>query len=322
MEQGELGLATYRLMDTVNTDRSNLPTISSSWSEPQISDLHNVKQPMSDLPEPAKPDQSDLHNDIVNPNKLGLQTSVKQQNVGLDSYVNPGRTDLHKAKLEESGKNVNELDSLIQKIKHENISKYSRKKAFEPIVASTELLLDDHHSTAMFYKVLGALYPERLDLYVAAVRIALRAAEEDPTVNSGAVFVRTIRDFAEVAGVELGLKSSSSRLATGDSSADDLPGTQLPMAVMQSTAPPSVDEAVWSETQLVLRRQMTRATFDAIIQGTRLLGRADDIFVVGVQSKMAQEWLENRLRDVVQRALSNVVGTAVKVEFRVVDGLS
>jgi chromosomal replication initiation ATPase DnaA len=97
-------------------------------------------------------------------------------------------------------------------------------------------------------------------------------------------------------------------------------GIQLPILSAPTFTPPSVDEAIWSETQSVLRRQMTRATYDAVIQGTELLGREKGIYVVGVQSKMAQEWLANRLHDVVQRALSNVLGVAVTIEFRVVNG--
>jgi hypothetical protein len=166
----------------------------------------------------------------------------------------------------------------------------------------------------MFYKVLGVLYPERLDLYVAAVRVALHALEDDPKTNPGAVFVNTLRDFAEVAGVELGLKSKSTKQPEADLVSSV--GTQIPMLVEDPFSPPSVDEAIWSETQSVLRRQMTQATYDAIIQGTKLLERSNGVYVVGVQSEMAKEWLENRLRELIQRALSNVVGVSVKIKFK------
>jgi hypothetical protein len=258
---------------------------------------------------------------VVNPDNTDLLTSVKQENLELDTYVNQPQSDLHNPKSEETGKNVNKLDILIQNIKHKNVSRASRKIAFEPIVQLTEDLLDDHHSTAMFYKVLGVLYPERLDLYVAAVRVALQAIEDGPLTNSGAVFVNTLRDFADVAGVDLGLKRSSTRSEeTRPDKSDKNLGIQLPILSAPTFTPPSVDEAIWSETQSVLRRQMTRATYDAVIQGTELLGREKGIYVVGVQSKMAQEWLANRLHDVVQRALSNVLGVAVTIEFRVVNG--
>jgi hypothetical protein len=64
---------------------------------------------------------------------------------------------------------------------------------------------------------------------------------------------------------------------------------------------------------------MTRATYDAIIQGTVLLGRKGNRYLVGVQTEMAKEWLENRLRDLVQRALANVIGAPVAIEFSLID---
>jgi hypothetical protein len=163
------------------------------------------------------------------------------------------------------------------------------------------------------------LYPTRLDLYVAAVRVALEAAEIDPQINQGAIFVRALRDFADEAGVELGLKQTSER-ELESREADSL-GTQVPnmMTSLPPLAPPSVNEAIWAETQSVLRPQMTRATYDTIIQGTMLLGRENGNYVVGVQTEMAKEWLENRLRDIVRRALSSVIGVTVNVEFRLID---
>lgn len=315
MQQGELGLETYRLMENVNSDEVDLPSISPSNSNPDSSDSHYVNQKTSNSLKGANPPVMGLHNDIVNPDSSDLPTPVKQHNTDLGNYVNQAQTDLHNYKSEESGKNVNELDILIQHIKHKQVSRYSRKKAFEPIISLTETLLDDNHSTAMFYKVLNALYPERLDLYVASVRIALQAAEDDPSANLGAIFVRTLRDFAEVAGVDLGLKKASTTSTSEPQSRSESVGTQMPMMSMRDIAPPSVDEAIWSETQLVLKRQMTKATYNTVVQGTRLLRRDEGMYVIGVQSEMAHEWLENRLQDIVKRALSSVVGTTVKIKF-------
>jgi len=38
--------------------------------------------------------------------------------------------------------------------------------------------------------------------------------------------------------------------------------------------------------------------------------------VIGVGSTMAREWLENRLKSVVIRALSSVVGTTTDIKFQ------
>ncbi|HXW01191.1 MAG TPA: DnaA N-terminal domain-containing protein, partial [Anaerolineae bacterium] len=135
-------------------------------------------------------------------------------------------------------------------------------------------------------------------------------------INLGAVFVRALRDFAAEAGVDLGLRPTSDR----DLNSQEVNGlgTQVPNDTesLSPLAQPSVNEAIWAETQAVLRPQMTRATYDTIIQGTRLLGRENGNYIIGVQTEMAKEWLENRLRDIVRRALSNVIGVTVNVEFR------
>ena len=319
MQQAELGLETYRMSENVKGEDNDLPQISTDSSKPDFSDTHYVNQSDSELPKSANPTQLGLHNTSVNPENVDLQTGVKQHNVGSATYVNPTSPNLHNDKSEESGKNVNELDILIQQLKHNN-SKKPRKKSFEPVVQLTETLLDDDHSSAMFYKVLNVLYPERLDLYVAAVRVAVQTAETDPDVNSGAVFVRSLREFADVAGVDLGLKDNSKSQNENGRGNSSPSGTEIPPPPTVTLAPPSVDEAIWSETQSVLQRQMTRATYDAVVQGTRLIGHDDGVYIVGVQSDMAKEWLENRLRDVVQRALSSVIGTSIEIEFRLMKG--
>jgi hypothetical protein len=319
MQQGELGLETYRVPENVRGDNFDLPKISEGWREPQKNDLRYVNLENLELPELANSKQSDLHKPLVNQDNSDLLIAVKQKNPVSDSYVNLSFSGLPESKSVEFRKNVNELDILIKQLKQINLNKNSKRNAFEPIVRQTEILLKDHHSEAMFYKVLNALYPNRLDLYVAAVRVALEAAEIDPQINQGAIFVRALRDFADEAGVELGLKQTSER-ELESREADSL-GTQVPkmMTSLPPLAPPSVNEAIWAETQSVLRPQMTRATYDTIIQGTMLLGRENGNYVVGVQTEMAKEWLENRLRDIVRRALSSVIGVTVNVEFRLID---
>jgi hypothetical protein len=241
---------------------------------------------------------------------------VKQNNLGSIDYVNPVIPPSPIDKSEDSEKNVNELDILIQQLKRNNIKKNLRRESFDAVIKLTETLLEDTHSTGMLFKVINALHPERLDLYVAAVRVTLDAAQDDPQANRGAIFVKTLREFAEVAGIDLGLKGGVGD-APANSGGDGNLGSQI-FASPPLLAPPTVDEAIWTETQLVLRRQMTRATYDAIIQGTVLLSQEDNTYLIGVQSEMAKEWLENRLHDIVQRALSSVVGEGVAIEFRLI----
>lgn len=319
LQQGELGLETYRITETVRSDKLDLPKISANFREPQKADSRYVNQKNLELPYLANPSQADLHRATVNQNNSDLLPAVKQNNPGSDSYVNLPYSNSPDRKSVESGKNVNKLDILIKQLKRTNLTKNNRRTIFEPIVQSTEFLLQDHHSGAMFYKMLNALYPEHLDLYMAAIQAAVDAAESDPEINQGAVFVRALRDFAEEAEVDLGLKQTSEReVENWDYEAV---GTQVPSSAnpLPALTPPSVNEAIWAETQSVLRPQMTRATYDTIIQGTTLLGRENGNYIVGVQTDMAKDWLENRLRDIVRRALSNVIGVTVNVEFRLMD---
>lgn len=316
MQQGELGLETYRLTPNVSKNNTDLPKISSNSSTLQNTDLPSVKLLKPDLSSTANSSRTDLHNSFVNREKAGLLLPVKHNNSNLDSYVNPQFSDLYEGKSEEIGRNVNKLEILINQLKQTNLAKNSRRNVFEPIIQLTADLLEDDHSGAMFYKVLNSLYPHSLDLYLAAVRAALAAVESEPQVNQGAVFVRTLRDLAEKAGVNLGLKQIVE--SEGEGQEDKSVGTQVPHQTfsLSSLTPPSINEAIWAETQALLRPQMTRASYEAVIQSTMLIERENGTYLVGVSSEMAKEWLENRLKEIVRRALSSVVGVAVEVEFK------
>ena len=320
MQQGELGLETYRVTENAKGYNSGLPRISDPLPESEKAGSRYVNRHNQESLWEANPKQPGLHRDQVNPSNSDLLPSVKQNNPDSDGYVNLPFSSSPGSKSVESNKNVNELDILIKQLKQIRSTKNSLRSALEPIVRLTETLLNDDHSGAMFYKVLTALYPSRLDLYVAAIQTALEAAEADPQINQGAVFVRTLRDFADNAGVDLGLKPTSEREIAA-SQEDEPLGTQVPELVtpLPPMTPPSVNEAIWAETLSVLRPQMTRATYDTIIQGTTLLGRENGNYIVGVQTEMAKEWLENRLRDIMRRALSNVIGVTINIEFRLVD---
>lgn len=78
------------------------------------------------------------------------------------------------------------------------------------------------------------------------------------------------------------------------------------------------EEAIWAETQATLRPQMTKATYEAIIEGTVLLSSANEVYKICTPTTMSKEWLENRLKSMVVRALVSVMGQPiVGVEFEV-----
>jgi len=60
---------------------------------------------------------------------------------------------------------------------------------------------------------------------------------------------------------------------------------------------------------------MTQATFDTWLRGSRLLKHEDDVFVIGVKSGYAKDWLENRLLATIRRTLARLVGRTVDVRF-------
>jgi hypothetical protein len=81
------------------------------------------------------------------------------------------------------------------------------RKALKPIVRSTERILDDYHSTAMLYKVLLVLYPERLDIFLQAIDEAVGIGETHGEANLGALFVSILKELAAEAEIDLGFKS-------------------------------------------------------------------------------------------------------------------
>lgn len=74
-------------------------------------------------------------------------------------------------------------------------------------------------------------------------------------------------------------------------------------------------ETAWKASLGELEMQMTRATFNTWLLGTKALSCHEDEFVIGVRNDFAKDWLENRLYDVIVRTLSGVVGRRVKVRF-------
>ena len=74
---------------------------------------------------------------------------------------------------------------------------------------------------------------------------------------------------------------------------------------------------LWQQTLDQLRFQMTRPTFDTWLRQTEVLSWEEDKLVIKVQSEAAQAWLENRLKETIERALSSVVGEICSVHFEV-----
>ena len=168
-----------------------------------VNQQRDVKLLEPDLQSALPPPVTDLLPDSHNP--VSLLKPVSQIDVKLSE------PDLHPRETPQAGGNVNEqtINTYINnKLNLTFTSKRAIRKALKPLVEMTEELLDDYHSAAMFYKVLTALYPDHLDLFTKAVEEALTIGQSDSEANLGAVFVATLKELAEEAEVNLGLKSS------------------------------------------------------------------------------------------------------------------
>ncbi|MEM7030242.1 MAG: DnaA N-terminal domain-containing protein, partial [Chloroflexota bacterium] len=238
---------------------------------------------------------------------------VKQDYVYSSFNVTSDSTDLPPYKSDLIGENINKLESLIINLQKLKDQKRNYLQILEPIVVLTEQLLDDYHSTALLYKVLRVLFPNQMPLYILAVREALVAHSIEPTINRGAIFVNALRQLAEQEQIDLGLK----RPVDSHTAQQSLPIDEPPLNALEPQT--SVEEAIWAETLSQLQGQMVKSTFSSVMQGTRLVGLEDDTYVIQVATPLAKDWLENRLRSVVERALGSVIGSSVpiKVAFRV-----
>jgi hypothetical protein len=76
-----------------------------------------------------------------------------------------------------------------------------------------------------------------------------------------------------------------------------------------------MDTDIWTQVLRQLQQQMTRATFNTWLAQSSLVGVENEVYTVEVTSSQAIDWLENRLKEVIARSLTGVVGKPVEVKF-------
>lgn len=74
---------------------------------------------------------------------------------------------------------------------------------------------------------------------------------------------------------------------------------------------------LWQQVLQELEMQMTRATFDRWLRGTRVLRLEEKRMVVAVLDPYALEWLERRLAQTIQRTVQDVIGRPIAISFEV-----
>lgn len=76
-------------------------------------------------------------------------------------------------------------------------------------------------------------------------------------------------------------------------------------------------QQAWQAALGELQLQLTKPTFDTWVKNTYVISWEDGVFVVGVHSGYAKDWLENRLQTLIRRTLTAIVGQTVDVKFTV-----
>jgi chromosomal replication initiator protein len=74
-------------------------------------------------------------------------------------------------------------------------------------------------------------------------------------------------------------------------------------------------DQIWAAVQDELRFQLARPSYETWLKNTVLLSADGSIFRVGVPSKLAKDWLEDRFAGLIQETLQAVTGSEVEVDF-------
>ncbi|MDH7489146.1 MAG: chromosomal replication initiator protein DnaA [Anaerolineae bacterium] len=71
----------------------------------------------------------------------------------------------------------------------------------------------------------------------------------------------------------------------------------------------------WQATLGELQLQLAKSTFDAWLKDTTLVAAEDGVYTIGARNSYARDWLDNRMRGLVKRTLTRIVGRQVDVRF-------
>jgi hypothetical protein len=157
---------------------------------------------------PVKSQNLTLPLESVKSQNMTSHSNVKSVHLTSQSGVTSENPTLQSRKVAEPDRNVKQLTTyVIDELNLKLTSKRRIRRALRPVVDMAEVILDDYHSTAMLYKVLLALYPDHLDIFLQAIDEALGIGEADSEANLGALFVSILKELAAEVGVDLGFKS-------------------------------------------------------------------------------------------------------------------
>jgi len=67
-------------------------------------------------------------------------------------------------------------------------------------------------------------------------------------------------------------------------------------------------DQIWSQVQEELRFQLAKRTYDMWLKNTSVVSADGGTFRIGVPSKLAKDWLEDRFSGLIQETLQAVTG--------------
>ena len=74
-------------------------------------------------------------------------------------------------------------------------------------------------------------------------------------------------------------------------------------------------DQIWSQVQEELRFQLAKRTYDMWLKNTSVVSADGGTFRIGVPSKLAKDWLEDRFSGLIQETLRAVTGAEVDIDF-------
>src|SRR5438445_4492798 len=77
-------------------------------------------------------------------------------------------------------------------------------------------------------------------------------------------------------------------------------------------------EQIWQAAQEELRFQLSKPSYETWLKNASLVSRERNAFRIGVPTKLAKDWLEDRYSAVIKESLSAIVSGDVQVAFEVV----
>ncbi|TMC31642.1 MAG: chromosomal replication initiator protein DnaA [Chloroflexi bacterium] len=77
-------------------------------------------------------------------------------------------------------------------------------------------------------------------------------------------------------------------------------------------------EQIWQAAQEELRFQLSKPSYETWLKNASLVGREKNAFKIGVPTKLAKDWLEDRYLVMIKETLSAIVSGDVSVAFEVV----